>query len=117
MAITARNLTLRANPKGVERYVAELSTERSKVHERQNSHEAQTQPEKNYTRKRKINMIDMEKGVARFNYGRNVDFIEIDRTEWMLEENGYEIVSAFFTFNRESGATYTINFEPMDLAA
>ena len=107
--MAVRDLTARADPAGVERYVAGLSHERPRVYEMQDVIIPQARS--------RINTIDMVGGVATFNYGRKVDFIEMDRTEKMLEENGYEITSTSLTFNQRDGVVYIINFEPKDLAA
>ena len=133
MMATARDLTARADPQGVEKYVAGLSTERpsvyarqktetnhergreQKVHKMQNGGRTKIKKPERYNPK--IDVIDMEKGVANFFYGRLLDFEDMDRKDEMLEEQGYEITSVRYALDREKGITYIINFEPRDLVA
>ncbi len=114
MRVTASDLTARTDPQGVEKYVAGLSVRKPNVHEMQSGDKVRNRS-KRYNPK--IGVIDMIKGVATFYYGRNVDFEDIDKKEQFLKDQGHEITSAYFNFNKEDGISYIINFEPRDLVA
>ena len=130
MAIT--NLTARADPQGVERYVAGLSIERPSVCTRQNTeanyecrreqkvHEMQTPRTNQEPQSRQITRYNLFKSVAEIPHKFpsikrdevQPDFRTISQARDFLEESGYRI-----TTERLDDKSYFLLFTPRDTAA
>ena len=113
MAVT--NLTARADPQGVERYVAGLSIDRSNIHDAQTQAESRPEPQS-----RQITRYNLFKRVAEIPHKfpsikRNEvqpDFRTISQARDFLEEQGYRI-----TTERLDDKSYFLFFTPRDTAA
>ena len=103
MAVT--NLTARADPQGVERYVAGLSIDRSNIHDAQT--QAESKPEAKIP-----NELDMSRGVITVHYNAKVPFSEINDMRELIEGMGYHITS-----EKANKGSYRINFEPCNEVA